>query len=155
VPAPIAVAPPLPVPELEVVVATPAPVTGDDTFTLQKAILEALQQAGQGSAAEAIEDSIIMLVNGEARIQTQLSKTLLPITLNPEAEKLLKAALRAHGILKHTLLAGAAIAPTAKKPRAAKSGSAQAKAEQHPLVQQARKLFDAELQQVIDLSEDA
>jgi DNA polymerase-3 subunit gamma/tau len=151
VPAPMAVEAPRSTPEPAL---TPTRA-GEHVSILQKAILEALQAAGQGSAADAIEDSTITLVNGEARIQTPLSKTLLPITINPEAEKLLKAALRAHGIVKHTLLTGAAGSAVAKKPRSAKSGSAQAKAEQHPLVQQARKLFDAELQQVIDLSEDA
>ncbi len=163
VPAPVAVAAPLPTPEPELVpepipeplAVTPPVPAGEDSANLQKAMMEALQSAGQGSAADAIEDSSIAVVNGEARIQTQLSKTLLPITINPEAEKLVKAALRTHGLLKHTLLPGAATSAAARKPRAAKSGSAQAKAEQHPLVQQARKLFDAELQQVIDLSEDA
>ena len=157
VPAPLVVAAPLPTPEPEYppLVVPDLAASGEDTSALQKSIVEALQAAGQGSAAEAIEDAAFTLVNGEARIRTQLSKTLLPITVNPEAEKLLKAALRTHGILKHTLLAGAATSATARKPRAAKSGSAQAKAEQHPIVQQARKLFDADLQQVIDLSEDA
>jgi DNA polymerase-3 subunit gamma/tau len=156
-PAPIPVVAPLPAPEPtpERVLASVAASAGEDNSPLQKSIIEALQGAGQGSAADAVEDSTINLVNGEARIQTQLSKTLLPVTINPEAERLLKAALRTHGILKHTLLPGAAASAAAKKPRAAKSGSAQAKAEQHPLVQQARKLFDAEIQAVIDLSEDA
>jgi DNA polymerase-3 subunit gamma/tau len=171
--APVAVAPPLPVaPPLQTIAAesvpeftgiphvasdpaqAQAPVSGDDSH-LQRSIVDALQSAGQGSAADAIEDSTITVQNGEARIQTRLSKTLLPVTLNPEAEKILKAALRTHGVLKHTLHTGAPTANASRKPRAAKSGSAQAKAEQHPLVQQARKLFDAELQQVIDLSEDA
>jgi DNA polymerase-3 subunit gamma/tau len=59
-------------------------------------------------------------------------------------------------VLKLLLLPGAgAPAAGAKKPRtASRPGSAQAKAEQHPLVQQARKLFDAEIQTVIDLSGD-
>jgi DNA polymerase-3 subunit gamma/tau len=159
VPEPLPVAAPLPTPEPEVVVrpveAVAPTLTGEDTSAIQKAMMDALQQAGQGSAAEAIEDSNITLGNGEARIQTQLSKTLLPITINPEAEKLVRSALRAHGVIKLTLLPGIGSSTAAKKPRAARSGSAQAKAEQHPLVQQARKLFDAELQQVIDLSEDA
>ena len=40
-----------------------------------------------------------------------------------------------------------------KKPQAAKSGSAQAKAMEHPVVQQAQTLFHAEIQSVIDLRE--
>jgi DNA polymerase-3 subunit gamma/tau len=161
--APVPVSPPIPVaaplapPEPEPAPA-PAPVASAaraDASPLQKAIIEALQAAGQESAADAIEDSTFTVVDGEASIQTQVSKTLLTVRINPEAEKLLKATLRAHGIAKHALLPGAATSVAAKGPRAAKSGSAQAKAEQHPLVQQARRLFDAELQQVIDLSEEA
>jgi len=40
-----------------------------------------------------------------------------------------------------------------KRPDSGKSGSAQAKAEQHPIVQQAQRLFHAEIQSVIDLTE--
>jgi DNA polymerase-3 subunit gamma/tau len=51
------------------------------------------------------------------------------------------------------LLAGAAKpAGEPKKPKAAKSGSAEAKAIAHPMVKAAQKLFDAEIQTVIDLS---
>jgi DNA polymerase-3 subunit gamma/tau len=142
-PMPAPVGPPIPAP------------AGEDDAAVQRSIVEALREARQGSAADAIEDSTLTLVNGEARIQTQLSQTLLPVTINPDAEKLLKSILRTHGIPKHAVLPGTATPAAAKKPRAAKSGSAQAKAEQHPLVQQARRLFDAEIQQVVDLSEEA
>ena len=152
---PIAVAAPLPTPAPNAIAEPMQDSGGQDTSAIQRSMVAALQEAGQTSAADAIEDASITLIEGEARIQTQLSKTLLPITINPEAEKILKAALRTHNILKHSLLTGAAKASANKKPRTAKSGSAQAKAEQHPLVQQARKLFDAELHSVIDLSEDA
>jgi DNA polymerase-3 subunit gamma/tau len=39
----------------------------------------------------------------------------------------------------------------AKKPRAAKAGSAADLAAKHPVVQQAQKLFNAEIRNVIDL----
>jgi DNA polymerase-3 subunit gamma/tau len=146
--APIAVVAPLPTPE-----PIAEAVAGDDASSLQRAVVEALQSARQSSSADAMEDATWTLVDGEARIQTELSKTMLPHVMNADAEKIAKAALRAAGILKLALLPGAAApAATAKKPRAAKSGSAQDKAMQHPLVQQAQKLFDAEIQTVIDLS---
>ena len=107
--------------------------------------------ARQASAADALEDSTLTLVNGEARIQTTLSPIMLPTVINPEAEKLMRTALRDHGILKLTLLPGEAVAATPKKPRTARPGSAQSKAMEHPLVQQAQKLFEAEIQSVIDL----
>jgi DNA polymerase-3 subunit gamma/tau len=77
-----------------------------------------------------------------------------PVVLNPDAERIARAVLRDAGILKLTLLAAAATA-AAKKPRPARTGSVQAKALEHPMVQQAQKLFAAELQTVIDLREES
>jgi DNA polymerase-3 subunit gamma/tau len=77
------------------------------------------------------------------------------MVVNPEAEKIVRLALReaGAGALKLVLLPGTANSAAAKKPRAAKSGSVQAKAMEHPIVQQAQKLFDAEIRNVIDLRE--
>jgi DNA polymerase-3 subunit gamma/tau len=117
-----------------------------------RAVVEALTAAAQTSAAEALADAAWTIANGEARIQTTLSKTMLPAVFNPEAEKIARSILRDAGILKLTLLPAAA-APAAKKPRPARTGSVQAKALEHPMVQQAKKLFSADLQTVIDLRE--
>ena len=106
----------------------------------------------QTSAAEALDDAVWTIGDGEARIQTTLSKTMLPAVLNPEAEKIIRSVLRDAGILKLTLLPAAA-APAAKKTRPARTGSVQARALEHPMVQQAQKLFSADLQTVIDLRE--
>ncbi len=88
-------------------------------------------------------------------MQTEVSKTMLPMVLNVEAEKLLRASVR--DLLppgtKLTLLPGAAAASAARKPRPALTGSVQAKALDHPIVQQAQRLFDAEVRTVIDLRE--
>jgi len=123
-----------------------------DVAAIQKAVIAALEAAGQGSAADAMSDSVWIVANGEARVQTEMSKTMLPVRMNAEAEKIAKGAMRSFGAIKLVLLPGAARAAADKKPRMAKSGSAQAKAMEHPLVQQAQKLFDAEIQTVIDLS---
>jgi len=121
---------------------------------LQRVATEALMNAkSQGSAADALADAEWTVEGGEVRVQTELSKNMLPMVVNPEAEKIVRAALREAGALKLVLLPGAATAKAAKKPRAAKSGSAQAKAMEHPVVQQAQKLFDAEIRNVIDLRE--
>ena len=121
---------------------------------LQRVATDALMNAkSQGSAADALADAEWTVEGGEVRVQTELSKNMLPMVVNPEAEKIVRAALREAGALKLVLLPGAATAKAAKKPRAAKSGSAQAKAMEHPVVQQAQKLFDAEIRNVIDLRE--
>jgi DNA polymerase-3 subunit gamma/tau len=77
---------------------------------------------------------------------------MLPVVINPEAERIIRAALRDAGVLKLTLLPAAAPA-VAKKPRPARTGSVKSKALEHPMVQQAQKLFSAEVQSVIDLRE--
>jgi DNA polymerase-3 subunit gamma/tau len=123
---------------------------------LQRAAVEALTNAkGQDSAADALDDAEWSVDGSEVRVQTGVSKTMLPMVVNTEAEKIVKAALRdaGAGMLKLMLLPGAA-GGAAKKPRAAKSGSAQAKAMEHPVVQQAQKLFQAEIRTVIDLRDN-
>jgi DNA polymerase-3 subunit gamma/tau len=82
---------------------------------------------------------------------------MLPMVINGEAEKLVKNALRSAGAgaLKLVLLPGVKAAASTKKPRAAaKSGSAQARAMDHPVVQRAQTLFNAEIRTVIDLREN-
>ena len=110
--------------------------------------------ASQGSASDALADAEWTVLNGEVRIQTELSKTMLPVVVNAEAEKILRAAVveRAPG-LRVTLLPGAAKVAAAKKPRVARAGSAQAKAMEHPVVREAQRLFQAEIRNVIDLSD--
>jgi DNA polymerase-3 subunit gamma/tau len=117
----------------------------------QQAVVEALTAAKQSSAADAMADAAWTLTGDEASVQTEISKMMLPVVMNPEAEKIARAALNRAGIARLTLLPGVPATATAKKPRAARSGSVHAKALEHPMVQQAQKLFHAEIQSVIDL----
>jgi DNA polymerase III subunit gamma/tau len=143
--------------------ATPPPTvlslaaSENSAEALQRAAVEALTNAkGQDSAADALDEAEWAIDGNEVRVQTGVSKTMLPMVVNQEAEKIVKAALREAGFstLKLVLLPGSAAAAAAKKPRAAKSGSAQAKALEHPVVQQAQKLFQAEIRTVIDLRDN-
>jgi DNA polymerase-3 subunit gamma/tau len=154
-PIPISSVSPQPIPETRGATAlelAPAPSPDPSVSDPQLAVVQALTAAAQTSAAEALDDALWTIANGEALIQTTLSKTMLPAVLNSEAEKLLRSVLRDAGIHKLTLLPAAA-APPAKKPRPARTGSVQARALEHPMVQQAQKLFSADLQSVIDLRE--
>jgi DNA polymerase III subunit gamma/tau len=122
--------------------------------SLQKAAVDALAKAkNQDTAADALTDAEWVVANGEIRVQTEVSKTMLSMVINPEAEKLIKAALRSAGAdsLKLVLLPGVKTAASAKKPKAVKAGSVQAMALEHPIVQRAQTLFNAEIQSVIDL----
>jgi DNA polymerase III subunit gamma/tau len=123
---------------------------------LQKAATEALSGSkNQDTAADAMADAEWTVVDGEVRVQTEVSKAMLSMVINADAEKIVKAALRDAGAsaLKLVMLPGVKTATT-KKPRAAKSGSVQAKAMEHPIVQRAQTLFNAEIRNVIDLREN-
>jgi DNA polymerase III subunit gamma/tau len=120
---------------------------------LQQAATEALSgRKNQDTAADAMADAEWTVLDGEVRVQTEISKAMLSMVINADAEKLIKSALReaGAGALKLVLLPGVKTA-TVKKPRTAKSGSAQAKAMEHPIVQRAQTLFNAEVRTVIDL----
>ena len=152
--APTLAAATVPLPESKV----DAPVEmepGSILADLQRAVVEALQAAPQqGTAADAFDDAVLMIEDGELRVQMQVSKTMLPVVVNAEAEKIVRAALRERGAggLKLVLLPGLETATVEKKkPRAAKSGSAADLAAKHPVVQQAQRLFNAEIRNVIDL----
>ena len=123
----------------------------------QQAVVGALAVARLTSAADAMADAAWTIAEGEARIQTGLSKTMLPVVMNAEAEKIVRATLAASGVgaLKLVFLpaADAGEKTPAKKTRPARNGSVEARAKEHPVVQQAQRLFNAEIRNVIDLSE--
>ena len=131
--------------------AMPARAAEAGASDLQQAVVEALAAAKLSSAADAMADAVWTITDGEASVQTELSTTMLPVVMNPEAEKIARNSLRAAGVHKFTLLTGAAAPAAAKKPRPARTGSVHAKALEHPMVQQAQKLFHADIQTVIDL----
>jgi DNA polymerase-3 subunit gamma/tau len=78
---------------------------------------------------------------------------MLPLLINADALNTIKSVLAQHNVkLRLNLLPGEAGAVAAPKPkRAAAAGSVKELAEKHPIVQQARKLFSAEISNVIDL----
>jgi DNA polymerase-3 subunit gamma/tau len=150
-PEPVIDSVPEPAPAMEVTEARSA-----DTDHLQQAAVDALMAArSQTTATDAIVDSDLSLNGKTLTVQTQLSKTMLPMVINAEAEKIIRLAIQAisPGVTV-TLLAATTAAKTAapKKPRAAASGSAQARALEHPIVQEAQRLFNAEIRNIIDLT---
>ncbi len=123
---------------------------------LQTVAVDALLAVkNQNTPADALADAVWSVADGEIRVQTEISKTMLPVAMNAEAERIVRAALQqaGGGTLKLVLLPGAKKAAE-KKTRPPRSGSAQAKAMEHPIVQRAQTLFNAELRSVIDLREN-
>jgi DNA polymerase-3 subunit gamma/tau len=138
--------------------ATAGHGAGVDLAAMQSSLAAALAAAkGHQSASEQIEDAIFSVEGDVLSIQTTLSKTMLPVVINAEAERILQAALRdcstgRPAMLRLKLLPGVA-APrnAAPKARAAAAGSAAELAEKHPIVQQAKRIFSADISNVIDL----
>jgi DNA polymerase-3 subunit gamma/tau len=141
---------PNPQPELEPAAASEPSL---QALEFQRIAVEALQAAArQETAADAMHDAVWAVTESEIRVQTEVSKTMLPIAINAEAQDLVRKALRANGsgALKLVLLPGTANS-AAKKPKIAKAGSVEDMAAKHPVVQEARRLFNAEIRNVIDL----
>jgi DNA polymerase III subunit gamma/tau len=136
---------------------TPSSAPDLDLESLQSKFITALAAVkGQRSASEQLEESTLALNGNNLEIQTTLTTTMLPVVFNTEAENILKSALRdaSAGSLKLMFLPGRpAPSGAAKKPRQAANGSATELAEKHPIVQQARRIFSADISNVIDLRE--
>ena len=144
------------VPPVAAIATEPSPPNNLDLDALHSALITALAAIkGQQSASEQVEESTLKLNGGILEIHTTLSKTMLPVVLNAEAERTMKTVLRDQAsALTLKLIPGVAAAATGpKKPRAAASGSVAEMAEKHPVVQEARRLFSAEISNVIDLRE--
>ena len=88
---------------------------------------------------------------------------MLSLTMNPEAEKICREAVRAIGVTRKLVVLageggnggrGTSGGPRlASKQQTAAVGSIQAKALDNPLVRQAQELFQAEVRSVLDLRE--
>lgn len=122
----------------------------------QSAVGKALSAKKHNSAADELDSATWSIEGSELRIQTAQPKTMLNMIFNAEATAILKTALRENGLgtLKLVLLPQDPAAKAETKKKSPRTGSVQAKAMEHPLVQQAQKLFNAEIRNVMDLRKD-
>jgi len=129
---------------------------------IRDAVCAALEREGHNTAAVLLGAGK-WLEKGEAvEVEVGMGRKMLSLTMNPEAEKICREALRAIGIThKLVVLPGeggtggdASGGPRlASKQQTAAVGSIQAKALENPLVRQAQELFQAEVRSVLDLRE--
>ncbi len=126
------------------------------TATLQAAAIEALFATGKHtSAAEQLESSTWTLHEGEVRISTSLSKPMIAMVFRADVEAIIKTTLREHGLPGARLVVEAGeLDAKPKATRKPRTGSAQARALEHPTVQAAQKLFNAEITNVFDLRKE-
>ena len=124
-----------------------------DLDAMREAACGALEAAGHTTAATLLGAGVWTETPGAVRVEVAARKTMLGLTMNAEADKLARAAVRP--------FAGQPPRPVEWVPgeggaakaaaRPAPTGSVQALALENPLVQQARELFQAEVRSVVDL----
>jgi len=113
----------------------------------------ALDSAGHNTAATLLANGKWRENGGGIEVEVGLGKTMLGLTINAEAEKISRDALRSIGLrqkLNFVPGEGASKHENASPQRPA-GGSIQAAALDHPLVKQAQELFQAEVRSVLDL----
>jgi DNA polymerase-3 subunit gamma/tau len=130
-----------------------------DLDSLRDRICDALETSGHNTAAALLSSGAWSEADGKVRVEVGIKKTMLGLTMNAEAEKILKSAAREAGFAGVVAVVSAAngteatngLQPPAKRP--APAGSLQAEALAHPLVKRALELFDGEVRSVLDLRE--
>ena len=127
-----------------------------DFDRIRDAVTAALDAGGHNTAAVLLANGKWREKSGGIEVEVALRKTMLGLTMNAEAEKICRDALRSIGVSqKITFVSGegSGQAENSSRPKSAPSGSIQAAALDHPLVKQAQELFQAEVRSVLDLRE--
>ncbi len=131
-----------------------------DLERLRDGVCEALATNGHNTAAALLSSGAWREAEGKVQVDVSIKKTMLGLTMNPEAEKIVKVAARDAGFsgLISVVSASngkdeAAGSPSPVKRPSGAAGSLQAEALAHPLVKQALELFNGEVRSVLDLRE--
>jgi len=124
-----------------------------DLDQLRDSVVAALDDQGHNTAASLLgagrwqfdEDAAI-------RVEVGVKKTMLGLTMNADAWKIVREALRSAGATqKMTVVPGEIGEPATASPRVFSRDSIEAVALGNPLVRQAQELFHAEVRSVLDL----
>jgi DNA polymerase-3 subunit gamma/tau len=124
-----------------------------DLDRVRDTVAAALETAGHNAAALLLMGGKWSEKGGNIEVEVSTRKTMLDLTMNAEAEKICRDALRGIGVLKKLSFVSGQGAQIENPPKLRASGSIQAAALDHPLVKQAQELFQAEVRSVLDLRE--
>jgi DNA polymerase-3 subunit gamma/tau len=126
---------------------------GDDAIDpIRAAVVQSLTAGGHGTAAVLLEDGKWTLEPSSVRIEVGAKATMIRLTFNAAAEKLIRAGLAQAGAsTRFSIVSGEALIGAGSAKRSAPQGSIDAEARTNPLVMQAQSLFQAEIVSVIDL----
>ncbi len=129
-----------------------APAGSLSPEVVQQAITSALAQQGHGSASQLISTARFTLEATSLRIEVPgIGKKMLALTVNAAAEKIIRQELqRLGGPARFMVIPGEGVAATSAV-AAPVAGSIQQTALEHPMVQRAKEIFNAEVRSVVDL----
>ena len=133
--------------------ADPAPA---DLDSLRDVVTAALNEQGHNTAASLLgAGRWRMDEDGAIQVEVGVKKTMLGLTMNGEAWKIVREALRGAGATqKMTVVPGEATEPASGSPRVFSRDSIEAVALGNPLVRHTQELFHAEVRSVLDLREN-
>ena len=149
------VAPPVRIAEVVTEVAGVAEVAATDLDKLRDVVTVALDEQGHNTAASLLAAGHWKLdADGAIQVEVGVKKTMLGLTMNGDAWKIVRDALRGAGASqKMTVIPGESAGPATESPRVRSRDSIEAVALGNPLVRQAQELFHAEVRSVLDLRE--
>ncbi|MGA7314109.1 MAG: DNA polymerase III subunit gamma/tau [Silvibacterium sp.] len=143
--------------------ATPAPMEAatPDLERIRQTICAALEREGHNTAAVLLDAGAWRENGATIEVVVGIKKTMLSLTMNAEAEKICRDALRGIGVTRKVTFVPGEGGNGGNGPsggpqlaaRPAAQGSIQAAALENPLVRQAQELFQAEVRSVLDLRE--
>jgi DNA polymerase-3 subunit gamma/tau len=125
-----------------------------DLIRARDAICAALEDNGHNTAAALLGDGNWTETGSVIQAEVRLKKTMLSLTMNADAERICRNALRDLGITHKLVVVPGEGAATAAQRTASTDrprGGVQAEALENPLVRQAQELFGAEVRSVLDL----
>jgi DNA polymerase-3 subunit gamma/tau len=129
--------------------------TPESTDDIRNAVAQTLSTGGHATAAVLIEDGKWIIEGSSVRIEVNAKPTMIRLTFNAAAEKLIRQALSQAGAPSRFLIVpdeGLATSGAAPRVRTA-LGSIENEARAHPLVIHAQSIFNAEIVSVVDLRE--
>jgi DNA polymerase III subunit gamma/tau len=120
--------------------------------SVQQAIVSGLAQNGHASASTLLSTARFTLEATSLRIEVPgIGKKMLALTVNAAAEKIIKQELQRLGALvRFMVIPGEGVAATSSVATPVQ-GSIQQAALEHPMVQRAKEIFNAEVRSVVDL----
>ena len=128
-------------------------VAGDGLEAARNAVLEALTNGGHSTAATLLDSGQWTLDGASVKIAVPIKATMIRLTFNAAAEKLIRQGLTQAGAPSRFLIVPGegAVAPGGQRTARAPQGSIDHEARTNPLVLEAQTLFQAEIIAVVDL----